>query len=258
MSSQPIVPTPSVNVVLTQTPAPATPIRTFLKNHETLIIFVLGFVLLWFISGRVENTIAAHDAANLLSTQATLASQVEKNQATAATVAQQAADFKALADKVQTQNAALVQANTALATALSARQKTDATLTLPELEARWAQLVPNAGLSITNGQATVSDAGAHATVAQLEQVPVLTTELANEKTETASTNTLLAASNGQVVTLNGLVSGLQLQAVDKDKDCQAQIRVVKDAARKSKRRWFIIGFITGFLSRQVIKTETGF
>lgn len=263
MSTQPVSPVPAPSVVIqTAPPVVPTTVRTFLKNHETLLIFVLGFLLIWFVSGKVENAIAAHDNANLKTVQATLAAQVDANQKTAALVAQQAADYKALASKLEAQDTALAQANVALTQALTKRQSTDAVLPMPELVSRWSQLVPGSDFSSATvtptGDVSVSPTNAHATVNELEKVPVLTAQLENEKTAETNLNTLLAASNGQVVTLNGAVDGLKLQITDDDKVCKAQIAVVKAQARKSKRRWFVAGFITGFASRQALKTYLGF
>ncbi len=255
--------TPSVPVVSIPAPAPVPPAAVpsagwaWLKAHELLVIVVLGFTLLWFVSGKVESIITAHDAANLTATKLTLAAQVATNQATATVVAQQAADYKALAVKAQAQDVALAQVNATLSQLLAKQQSTDSTMSVSELAARWNVLVPMAGAAVVNGQTTLPDAGAHATVAQLEQVPVLTTQLANEKTVTANTQNLLTAATQQVLTLGQRVDGLNLQLGDADKVCTAQIAVVKAQARKGKRRYFIAGWLVGFFSRQVIKTETG-
>jgi hypothetical protein len=251
-------------VLISALPSPAAltvaanPIRTFLVHHERLIVIVLAAVLLWFFSGKIENVIAAHDNANLAALKVTAGQQADADKKTAMLVAQQAADFKALNDKLAAQDSALRQTNRNLSSALAQRQQTNNDLTTPELLTRWNQLVPNAGAAIVNGQTMLPDAGAHATVNELEKVPVLTGQLANEEKVASNLSELLASSTGQVSTLNDNVAGLKLELADNDKVCKAQIATVKAAARKSKRNWFIGGFITGFLTRQIIKTETGF
>lgn len=245
------------------TPHPAgtsffTVIRAFLKDHERLLLGVVAALVIWFAVGRVQDVIARHDNVNLQTAQATLAAQIATNDKTAALVAQQKKDFEALAAKYQAQDAALAQANVALANALMAQQKKDAVMTDPELAARWNMLVPEAGASITDGQAALSDTGAHATVNELEKVPVLTAQLANEKQTNLNVNALLLGSQQQVVTLTTLVDGKNIELKKADGVCEDKIKVVKDKAAKSKRRWFIIGYVAGFLSRQYIKTTTGF
>jgi hypothetical protein len=82
-------------------------------------------------------------------------------------------------------------------------------------------------------------------------------EIGNTKAELKGETDLLTASTGQVTTLNAEVSGLRLEAVDQAKVCDARVKVETDKIHKARSRWFKIGFIAGFLSRQIIKTETG-
>lgn len=226
-------------------------LSNYVKNHEKLLIVILGIILIWFISGKIQDVIARHDDANLAVEKVTLAAQIDKNQALAAQVADQAASYKALADKVASQNQALEQANVALVSALTKQQKADAALDLPALAIRWQQLVPEARPISSQAGLTLDDASAHATVAALEQVPALTQQLVNSQAETKNVNSLLLASNQQVATLNDQVSGLRLEITDSGKVCAAQIKVVKDDARRSKRRWFVAGFIAGLATRLV-------
>jgi hypothetical protein len=155
------------------------------------------------------------------------------------------------------QNAQLERNNTALVLALAKQQKTDATLPPTELAARLNTLVPTAGTTVTPTGVALPEAGAVATVQQLEQIPVLTQQLAGAQQEAKNDLSLLTASTGQVVTLNAEVSGLRLEAVDQAKVCDARVKVETDKIHKARSRWFKIGFIAGFLSRQIIKTETG-
>jgi hypothetical protein len=261
--STPAVPQPSVPVVSIQTlvPAPTNVVSSFLKHHETFLIVVLGFILLWSLSGKIENVIAAHDNANLHTVQATLTAQVDADKKTAAIVAQQKADFDALNARLTAQDNALRQTNATLISALAKKQVANNTLTVPELVNRWSQLVPAVnfdGAPVTaDGGVSVSPANAHATVNELERVPVLEEQLANETTIASNTSDLLISSTARVATLNTLVLGKDAELKKADDVCKADIKVVKDAATKSKRRWFIGGFIAGFASRQAIKTYFG-
>ena len=233
------------------------PISAYLKAHERLVLSVVAGLVLWFAIGKIDTLILHHDQANLEQAKVTAQVQAEKNTALAAQVATQAAQYKELADKVQSQNAALEQANVQLSQALVKQQKTDATLPPTELAARWTMLVPQATVAVTPSGVTLNSASAVATVQTLEQVPVLKTELSNTNGRLENVDKLLAASGQQVATLNSQVSGLQLQIVDNSKVCTAQVSVVKAEARRSKRRWFLVGYVAGFLSRQYIKTATG-
>jgi len=233
------------------------PISAYLKAHERLVLAGIAVVLLWFAVGHVESIIAKHDDANLLQAKITAQSQAEKTEALAAQATAQAEQYKELAAKVQQQNSALVTANTQLATALAQQQHTDSTLPPSELANRWSTLVPQAKPTVTATGIAVDTPSAIATVQALEQVPVLSAQLGNERTQLESTQKLLGLSQNETVTLGNEVSSLNLQLKDNQTVCNQQIAVVKAEARRSKRRWFVIGYVAGFLSRQYIKTATG-
>jgi hypothetical protein len=230
---------------------------SWLQRHERLVLTILGGVILWFSWGKVNDIIINHDHANL--EQAKVAAQVqeEKNQALAAQVAQQAAQYKELADKVNAQNATLEQANVNLANALVQRQKTDASLPPSELVNRWSTLVPQAKPTVTPSGVALDSTGAVATVQELEKVPSLSARLDNEVAEVTSDQKLIDAGIVQVRTLNDQVTGLKLQATDDAKVCQEQIKVVKDEARKSKRRYLIVGTVIGAVLRGLVGHYTG-
>jgi hypothetical protein len=225
----------------------------YIKTHERLLLACIAAGVLWFSIGHIEGIIAKHDDANLKQAQVTLATQASKDAALATQATEQAAQYKALADKINAQNAQLVAANTQLAAALTKQQKTDASLPLPDLANRWTALVPQAKPTATPTGLAVDTPGAVATVQALEQVPAQQKMLVNAQQELSNTNALLTASTGQVATLSSEVSGLRLENVDEQKVCTAQIAVVKAEARKSKRRWFYAGVIVGFLGRSAIK-----
>jgi hypothetical protein len=224
-------------------------ISTYLKAHENLVIICIAGLILYFAIGKVDTLIAHHDASTLAVSQATLQSQQSKDATLAAQATQQAAQYQALAEKVDAENVQLVQANSALSAALAKQQHTDSTMTPTELVSRWNVLVPSATATSTPTGVTVTSAGALETVDLLEEVPVLTSELSNTKGQLANVDSLLTASTGQVATLNEEVSGLRLENTDEAKVCTAQIAVVKAQAAKSKRRWFLVGLVAGFLGR---------
>ena len=219
------------------------------KIHEKLILALVAAGVLWVAIGKVDTLIQHHDDANLKQAQTIAAVQSQKDAAIAAQVAEDSAAFTALQAKMQAQATALEQANIALATVLTKQQKTDATLPPTDLVARWNALVPQAAVSVNNGQMTLPNAGAIATVQQLEIIPVQQEEITNEQTLVANGNALAVAQTKQVTDLTAQVTGLNLQLVDNTKVCNAQIAVVKADARRSKRRWFVAGFVAGIATR---------
>lgn len=231
-------------------------IRAFLLDHERLLIVLVAAVLIFIGYVKVTNIIAAHDAANLKQAQVVADAQKVQNAQLAQQVAVDAENLKALETKLESQNAQLVQANATLASALANRQKTDAALLPTELAARWTQLVPQASPVVGSGNSlTVSNAGGVATVQSLEQVPVLQAQLKNETAEKQNDDQIITQQTTSIFNLNASVTGLNKQIVDNDVVCKAAIKVEVDKARKSKRRWFIIGYVAGFASKAFLSSK---
>lgn len=238
-------------------------ISSYLKTHEKMVLFVLGFALIWGIVGKIDHRIDVRDAATLQTDKAISAQDKINTANTAALMAKQKADYDAQEAKTQAAQAALVQANVTLAAALTKQQKVDSQMTAPEVANRWSELVPSViiGLTSDGNGGTLLDVNtdsAKRTVEQLEQVPVLTTELANEKTIEAGTNALLLSANGRIDTLYTQVGQLTKTNKDDANTCQAAVNLAKDDARKSKRHWLYAGIAIGFAGRQAIKTYLHF
>lgn len=231
---------------------------TWLQKHERLVLAVIAGVALWFAIGKIDTLLINHDRAVTQQAQIVAQVQQEKNDATAKLIAQHDADTAALNAKIEARDAQLQQLQVTLVTALSKQQQVDKTLTPTELTNRWNTLVPEAGVSITNGQATLPDSGARATVIELEKAPVLTQQLAASTEELTNAQSLLAAEGQQVTDRDALITGLKAKAVDDSKVCTDQIATVKAEARKSKRHWFYAGVVVGWLGRQALKTYTGY
>lgn len=233
-------------------------IRTFLLDHERLIIVLVVAAFLVWGYGKYADIRAQHDSVVLQQAKLASEEQAKVVQAQAQQVAQDKAELEALSAKLEAQNAQLAQANITLANALANQKKTDATLPLPELAKRWDVLVPDANpVATPTGQVQLSPAGAVATVQALEEVPALKDELKNETQLKLNDDLIVAQQNKNIFDLGTQITGLQKLDVDHQTQCTAQIAVVKAEARKGKIKWFKIGFITGFLARQVIKSETG-
>jgi hypothetical protein len=246
----------------TSTPTPQLlnslhPVSAYLKQHERLLIVVFLILLSWFSFGKIANVISEHDHANLEQAKVVAAFQQEKNDALDKQRAQHDADTQALVAKIEARDAQLTQLQAQLVTALTKQQAVDKAMTPTELIQRWNVLVPEAGVSISNGQATLSPEGARATVVELEKAPALSQQLTAKTEELTNAQTLLTAEGQQVLDRDGLIAGLKAKATDDVKVCQEQIKVVKDEARKSKRRYLIVGTVIGAVLRGLVGHYTG-
>jgi uncharacterized protein HemX len=231
-------------------------VRAFLLDHERLLIVLVAAVVIWLGYVKVTNIIEEHDKAALQQAQIVAAQQATENAALAKQAQADAAQLQALSARLEAQNQQLANANTALVSALANQKKTDATLPPTELAQRWASITPDmpaGGVTLSpDNTMKVTQAGAVATVQRLEEVPALKQQLDNETQQKNNGDQLIAQQGKSIFDLNAQVGGLQKQITANDNVCKEEIKVVKDEARKSKRKWFLIGFVSGFVSRQFL------
>jgi hypothetical protein len=224
---------------------------TWAQKHEKLIIVFLVLLVLGLLGNKFLNYSAMQGQARLTALTSQVQQIKEQSAAAAAQSAIDRAQLLAMTDALQKQNAALaaaVQSDNAL---LRKQQSINNSLALPDLAKRWAQLAPlqPGDLSATNGQVLVTDSGARATVNELEKVPVLSDQLDKQKQITSNDEALLSKSQEVNADFSKQVGILNSQIAADQKQCQAQIAVEKEKARKSKRNWFIAGFISGLATR---------
>jgi len=225
----------------------------FIKAHETILGLVLAAAVIWGVSGKIENIIAAHDKANQTTQAIIVNADVAKNAAVAQQYAADAAKMQEMQAASDAKQTALNNQIVAMATALIQQQKKDAVMTPTELTNRWNILVPTANASVTNGQVTLPEAGAVATVQQLEVVPEQAKKIdaLNQKYDLESG--LLVESQKTNADLITQVTGLKTTLVDSAKKCEDDKKVIKDDARKRERWIGIFGTILGFVGRSAIK-----
>ena len=231
--------------------------ESWLKQHERIVI--LSLILLfcgWGLSKYYDVEAARADAKNVAAQQL-LAQAKENSAAQAQATALVTQQYAALVQSLSMQNANLAASITQRTASQKAQTAVDVAATPSELTARWTALVPtvqalpNGNLISTNVQ------GVRDTVVQLESVPVLTQNLKDETTVAQNYQAEVQKSNELITDLNTQVAGLKTLGIDQTNACKTQVADVKAQARKGKVKWFKIGFVTGFLTRQIIKTETG-
>lgn len=234
----------------TTTPATVTTAVTtsWLKLHEKMVICVLVLATAVFLGGKYLDSSAAKAQANAtvavqLAADAKLSAQQAATQA-----AQVQAQYQAMVDILQKQNAALAQAVTQRDAVLGQQQTVDKTLSPTQLTQRWAQLVPNTLPIATPTGVTVTTTDAQATVAELENVPVLTQNLKDQTAIAANLQSELDGANKAGAENNTVITALNAEITNNDKACKAEVASVKAAGKKNSLKWFKRGFIAGFLS----------
>jgi hypothetical protein len=212
----------------------------FLKTHERLIIVVLCLIgLVWCVNKYLDHASDKADA-KAETAQQVVQQQIQVNAQLADQVKQTAAQYQSITDELMTENQQLLTAIASRNQTVSAQQQKDQSLPLPDLALRWENLasLKAADITATTSGLQVSEAGSRTTVQNLEQLPVLQSNLAdmqkiadNYKEQTSSCQRVNSALTSQVDGLNKQISGM-------DASCKAEVAAVKAKARKEKLKAF--------------------
>jgi len=229
--------------------------QTWLQKHERLIIWILCIVLGYFVVDKGLSIVSSYEqhkaqqANTVLNTQKTT-TDTDLEQAKAQLVVYE----NALAEATK-ENATLAAAIASRNQIETAQQKTDATLQPSQLATRWQGLVNNTGIRASASGYAVTDTAAIDTVQQLEQIPVLTQNVADEAKEISGLQTAVDSTNTLVLDGKNTITSLQSEVQDESKACstqvtalQSQITKAKFASIWEKAKWFGAGFVTGFVT----------
>lgn len=261
MSTAPAPVVSTMPAVTTPAPAPATPgpVSTFLKAHERLIIIVVLCLVGWHFYGVAVNYMAERDSKAAATANATLSAQTAATNALATANEAALAQYQQLASQLAAANNAFAQSIVTRNAATQTQQAIDKTLPPPALAARWTTLlnVPPASITpATDGNYYVEPASAEQTVAALEQIPTLQKNFKDEGSVVTNQSNQLASLSQVNTGLENQITALNIRAKDQTAACAANTTALRAAARKSKRNWFILGFIGGFIFGQTLHVTT--
>ena len=222
----------------------------WLKAHERLAMLALVLAVGSFGMSKYFDVSAARADAKYVAAQQQVTDAKANSAALALATAQMQGQYTALVQTLSIQNAQLAASIATRQTAQVAQQTVDAHLPVTELATRLQTLgnAPVGSVSVVGGGIDLTLLGAVSVTQTLEQVPVLVQNLAEETKIAGNYQTEVAKSDSLTADLKSQVTGLDTQLTDQTKACTAQVAAVKADARKSKVKWFKIGFVTGFLS----------
>lgn len=213
---------------------------SWLQKHERLILCTLALAVICFLGNKWIDRAADKAEAALAVAQ----HEVEQARSEAS---QAASQYQATIDALSRQNASLAAAVAQRQVVLEQKQTEIKTLPLPQVASEWQRLIGGSGdIVFSTLGMSVSEDGARRTVSQLEAVPVLQADVADQKVIIENQKKEIDAGASLVGKLNQQIEAEQ--AVHK-----ADVAAVKAEARKSKRKWFIAGFISGLATRVLFK-----
>lgn len=224
---------------------------SWLKTHETLIISVLLIVLTGFVLNKYLDISAKEVDNKVQVAQSQLAQQKQADQQLLQTAQSSLVTYQATLAAKDKQIDSLLSAISNRNQVLTTQQATDKILPPSQLASRWARLIGNSGVQSTQSGFEVTDDAAIATTVQLEQIPILTANLNDEKSIVTDKQAELDSANKVITEGKETVTGLQKQITDGQQASAGQLKACQVNARKGKFKWFGIGFVSGFIAGHI-------
>ncbi|MEK7500261.1 MAG: hypothetical protein AAB649_06715, partial [Patescibacteria group bacterium] len=211
------------------------------------LIIILAAIFLWFSWGKYVDWQAQKENNAAIVAQQVLKQQVADNVKLAEIVRGNEQRYVQLLNTVTAQNQQLVNAMAARDRVTAQQQEANKTLPLPELAFRWQTLikVPPTEIKNVNNELVVSPVAAVATVNQLEEIPRLEGNLADEKAQSANKDELIKEGTVNVTGLTGQVTGLKTEIVKQAVLNKAEQDKMKADQKKKSRNWFLRGLAIG-------------
>jgi hypothetical protein len=239
---------------------PAAPVQSWLQRHERIVIVFLALLVSTWGLGKFLDSRAVATEARAASAEQALSAQKTLDTQNASQTATVLAQYQSMVVALSGQNASLAASAAQRQATLAKDKATDSTLALPVLAVKLQNLgnAPDGTVSTTPNSVNLTQSGAVAVVQTLEEVPVLQATLKDTQTALAASAATQKQGDTVIADQAKQITGLNLTITDQDKACKAQIAAEKAAARKGKWKFFKIGFVSGFLTREAIKAYTGF
>lgn len=224
---------------------------TWLTSHLLLLLvaasLVLGFV--YFVEGEISKRDASNDAR----WKTILSAQTQQTQAIQTQLTQDEIQWQQVQKQLLAQNSQLTQTIANISQQTQKEVQSDKSLDATQAAARLSQQTgaTSGEVSVQNSNVVIDLPIARVIAGDLDTLVGTQAILSNTQKELSNETTLYTNAEAQVTEQNQLVAAQQVQLVDEQKACKAQVSAVKAAARKSKLKWFGVGYVLGFISGAV-------
>jgi hypothetical protein len=236
------------------TAAPASWLSVHAARIERVVIVSLVLLVTTYGLGRYFDARVAATEARATQAEQTLTAEKAQDTQNAAQVNQVTQQYTAMIHTLTDQNKALTASLGARQSALVSQKATDTHLTPTELSSRLGSLgnTPAGGVSVEQTGILLTQPAAVAVVQTLEEVPVLTSNLADQTTISSNFQAELVKANEVILDQTKQISGLNLTLTGETDTCKAQVAALTAKARRAKLRYFWVGVVAGFIGRSVI------
>jgi hypothetical protein len=228
---------------------------TWLQKHERMIIVFMVLLVGCFLGNKWINYDAAKKEAAYTALEQKLQEREKQDDINAKQTALVVSQYQEMVNSQERQIATLTGAIASRDAALKKKQEQVASMTLPQVAQEWETVlnVPHGTLSVSGVSVSVPEPQARQTVTQLERVGVLEQDLIDQTAITVGKQAELTSCTAAVSAQTAEIKGLKDTNVLQDQTCKAEVAKVKADGRKSKRNWFIAGFVAGIATRILVK-----
>lgn len=224
---------------------------TWLQKHERLLLAGMVLAVILTLGNMWMNHVARVDHDHAVVAQNIADQQAAANKALAQQVAQQTAMYEQERDARQKEEQLLLAA---IATRDAAAAKKAVDVSAPKTA---QEAVNDLSMTYTLRKPVVVTAdGADVPTEDLQQFTLTKIErdtfqadYADEQKQTAAAQDGQKQAESLVTSLQGQVTGLNVQIQKNDAACVAEKKDLQAQARKSKAKWFIGGFVVGITTR---------
>lgn len=211
----------------------------------TVILAASGLLLTWKIIAHYDKV--DKDQADLAKVQ--VQADIQKAQLQANQTKTDTTDLQSKINQLVASNNNLRAGLADLQSKLLSQRKQDDNLSLSDLSTRWSMLtgVPGSEFQPNPTGIQVSAAGSHATVNQLEELPVVQQELKLSQDNSSKKDDTIASQQKVITDAQAELTTCKKTVSDQEDSCKKQITELKASERKRNLIYSVISFALGWI-----------
>jgi hypothetical protein len=214
------------------------------KHH--IILYVVAVIFALGLTYTIESKVADRAEAKYQQAKAISDQKDTTNAQFQKQIADTLTQLQNQSDQLKAVNAQQQSTIVSLKQQLQDQKTKDSTLPPTDLAARIQTLAPGGSVTVVTNGYQLDQPEAVVVAQSLESVPVLQQQITADETVISNDTTIIANdakaldAEKQSHTSDNVTAALDKATLTKE------ITVVKDEARKSKLKWFLVGVVTGF------------
>lgn len=209
------------------------------------ILAISGLLVTWKVLAHYDRV--DKDEADIAKAQ--VAADIEKAQLQASQTKTDTTDLQNKINSLVASNASLKASLANLRSKLDSQRKQDDNLSLADLSTRWSMLtgVPGSEFQPNTTGVQVSSLGAHSTVNQLEELPVLKQELKDSQDNSSKKDDTLTSQQKVISDTQAELATCKKTLTDQEDSCQKKIDQINSDNRKHSFFYSVVSFLFGVL-----------